>query len=93
MNDIAPVQHNAPLSLRSENGRSKQEAVATPANTRQPDRLELSEQSQWLLRLQQLPQVREELVARVQSEIEQGSYETPEKIDQAIDDMLEDLIT
>ena len=55
------------------------------------DRVELSEASRLLARLQGMPEIRQELVDRVRAEIESGSYETPEKIDQAIEAMMDEL--
>ncbi len=38
-----------------------------------------------------LPPIREELVSRVRAEINEGCYETPEKLDIAIERLIEDL--
>jgi hypothetical protein len=38
-----------------------------------------------------LPPIREELVSRVRSEINEGRYETPEKLDIVIERLIEDL--
>ncbi len=38
-----------------------------------------------------LPPIRKELVSRVSAEINEGRYETPEKLDIAIERLIEDL--
>lgn len=55
------------------------------------DRVEVSEQARLLGQLSELPEVREDLVARVKAEIAAGTYITDEKISGAVDSLLEDL--
>ncbi len=43
-------------------------------------------------KVRQIPDVRAELVARVKDEIAAGTYETPERIDAAVDRLMEDLM-
>ncbi len=42
-------------------------------------------------KLDNVPPIRRELVSRIKEEIKRGQYETPEKLDIAIDRLLEDL--
>ena len=42
-------------------------------------------------RLTELPPIREELVSRIRMEIDENSYETPTKIDIAIERLCKDL--
>lgn len=53
------------------------------------DQVELSQLASVLQRLRNLP-VREELVDRVRQEVAQGQYDTPEKLDAALDELLRD---
>ncbi len=55
------------------------------------DRVEVSEHARLLDRLRQLPEVRTELIERFRQEIAAGTYLTPEKIDAAIERLLQDL--
>ena len=41
--------------------------------------------------LAELPPIRQDLVSRIRGEIEEGRYETPEKLDIAIERLSEDL--
>ena len=55
------------------------------------DRVELSERAQMMERLRRSSGVRQDVVDRVRAEIDQGSYETPERLEVAIDRLLDDL--
>jgi anti-sigma28 factor (negative regulator of flagellin synthesis) len=65
--------------------------AASGSVQRGEDQLELSEASRLLARLRGLPEIRQELVDQVRAQIESGGYETEEKIDAAIEAMLDDL--
>ncbi|MHC4217290.1 MAG: flagellar biosynthesis anti-sigma factor FlgM [Planctomycetota bacterium] len=54
------------------------------------DRVELSAHTRLLDRLLQLPEVRMELVEKVRQAIAAGTYETPEKLEVAVDQLLRD---
>jgi anti-sigma28 factor (negative regulator of flagellin synthesis) len=55
------------------------------------DTVEISELATLRSKYAQLPEVRQELVDRVRLEIASGKYETPEKLDQAIESLMEEL--
>ena len=46
---------------------------------------------EWIEQARRLPRVRMDLIRRVRAEIEAGTYETPERIDAAIDRLLDEL--
>jgi len=56
------------------------------------DVVEVSTASALAAKVQQIPEIRADLVARVRQEIEAGTYETPERIDIAVERLLEDLL-
>jgi len=58
----------------------------TPATDRRS-----AEVAEWARKAGLLPEVRAALVERVRAEIEAGVYETPEKLEAAVDEMLKDL--
>ena len=60
------------------------------ARRRGQDRVEVSALAQSLSRLNQEPPVRQELIDRVRAQIEAGTYDTPERVDAAIDNFLRD---
>ncbi len=55
------------------------------------DRVELSKVAQWLDRIRQLPEVRQDLIDNLKQSIEAGTYETPEKLDAAVTALLGEL--
>lgn len=56
------------------------------------DVVEISTAAALAAKVQQIPDVRADLVARVKQEIKAGTYETPEKIDIAAERLLDDLL-
>lgn len=63
----------------------------SPSPVREDDRVELSEMALYLSKLRELPPERTELIDRVRAEIEAGTYDTPERVDGALDELLDDL--
>jgi len=56
------------------------------------DVVEISDVAKLAAKIQQLPEVRTELVHRVKDELSAGSYETPEKLEIAIDRLMEEFL-
>lgn len=91
MSDIAPLGQT-PKSTYAPPPRQAEATPAAPAIARGRDQADFSAAAQMRSKLQSLPDVRQELVDRVRSEIEAGTYETPEKLDEAIKGLAADLI-
>jgi negative regulator of flagellin synthesis FlgM len=64
---------------------------AAGSEPRPDDTVELSDRARLLDRLRQLPSVRLDRVEAVRRAIAEGRYETPEKLDRAIDGLLEEM--
>ncbi len=62
-------------------------------STEVTDTVEFSELGMWLGRFSELTQVRTDLVNKIRNQIKAGTYETPAKWDQAINNLIEDLQT
>ena len=86
MSDIGPIGRTNAASFDRTNHVSRQPAVSQDTQ-RGSDQVELSRTAQLLSKLAELPDVRQDLVDRVRAEIDAGTYETPEKLDAAIDAM------
>jgi negative regulator of flagellin synthesis FlgM len=56
------------------------------------DTVEISTVARLAAQIHQLPEVRAELVQRVKAEIASGAYETPQKLDVAIDRLMDELL-
>lgn len=91
MTDIAPiggglVGRAMPVDNASTSGR------AGPARTtraaRGADRVEVSRMASLLNQISELPDIREDLVRRVRDQIAAGAYDSPERIEGAIDGIL-----
>ena len=91
MSDISPIQRPAPATLDGIAKNIRPDTPA-PAQSRQNDRVELSNQARLLSKIKELPDIREGLVNDVRAEIAAGTYETPERLDAAIDALVDDLL-
>ena len=75
-----------PHSNQRANGTQPNQPTAGPS-----DELDISPAAQAAAQAAEAGEVRAELVARVRSEIAAGTYETPEKLDAALDGLLNEL--
>ncbi|MFA9476855.1 flagellar biosynthesis anti-sigma factor FlgM [Phycisphaerales bacterium AB-hyl4] len=94
MSDIGRISQPGASAFGHNNGRippGYQNSAAPAAQARRNDQVEFSDTARLLSKLNEMPEIRQELVDRVKQEIADGSYETPEKIEVAVDAMLEDL--
>ncbi len=64
-------------------------AQAQAAATEDGDDVQFSAQAYFTSKLHNLP-IREDMVARVRDEIARGKYDTPDKLDKALDEMIGD---
>jgi len=76
---ISPEQRYAGPRQAARTGRSQEDAV------------DVSLLGRLLSQLHALPDIRVEKVAEVRAAIEQGTYETPEKLERTIEKLLEEL--
>ena len=97
MSDIAPLgrgRHAQP-SRPGLNGRIKglngHHPATRPSLSSPADRVDLSDAARLMSKLTETPDVRSELIASVRAMIRAGTYETPEKLDAAVDGLLADL--
>jgi anti-sigma28 factor (negative regulator of flagellin synthesis) len=65
---------------------------AAGVGMRAADELEVSELATYLSKLSAMPPVRTELVETVRRQIAAGTYDTPEKMDAAMEELLRDLV-
>jgi negative regulator of flagellin synthesis FlgM len=88
MNDITPVRGPTVTPVKGLD-RPVATQMASPSSLRSTDEAEISVVGQMLSRLSDLP-VRQELVDRVRQEIAAGTYETPDKLQAAMESLLQD---
>lgn len=90
MNNITPIgQPNVPNEVRAFDGKGP--STKEPGQQRVGDRVELSVAAQLLSRIHQLPDIRQDLIDRVQAEIKNGTYETEERLEGAVIELEQDL--
>ena len=90
MNNIAPIGRT---SISSPERTSDVTAVPKEVVKNQGrDQVEISAAGHLLSRLDELPDVRHDLVERIRDEILAGTYESEEKLTEAIDELIVDLV-
>ena len=88
INGIQSVQQLPPAN--TQNSSSAQAAVKSKP-TQISDQLTLSPEALHASRVQDLPEIRADKVADIRAQIESGKYESPEKLDIALDRLLDEL--
>jgi negative regulator of flagellin synthesis FlgM len=90
MSDIAPLYGPSAASYTPAN-RLSRPASSPTGPSRQADQIDVSDTAKLLSKLSDQPDIRQELVDRVRAEIAAGTYETPEKLDAAVEGLAQDL--
>ncbi len=87
MSDIPPIE--APVQSASVTPGRAEPLVARSPATLVADQVEISETGQILSTLESQASPRAERIARIREAIQNGTYETPEKIEITVDRLLE----
>jgi len=69
------------------------EPTRATASASPTDQVELSERARLLSKLQDTPEIRAGLVSRTRDEIAEGTYLSPDKLESAADNVIDDLET
>jgi negative regulator of flagellin synthesis FlgM len=77
-----PIQNVGPARARAVQGVSAATHV---------DRVEISEMAVFLDKISRLPDVRQEKVQAVRDQIARGTYETPDKVEKAVEELMKEL--
>ena len=96
MPDISPIGHGSVGPVNRPTGhaaslRRSDTKEATETTARPGDRVELSEYARLLDQIRHLPDVRQDLVRTIRDAITQGTYETPQKLGEAIERLYAEL--
>ena len=87
MNDITPIgRTNLPGVERP--GPAQRGDASTPAASRGRDAVELTPVAKLLSKLHDLPEVRQELVDKVQARLDDGHYDDPAVLSEALEKLL-----
>ncbi len=90
MSEVSPIQRPHAPTLDPAVRPSRPQASAD-TTTRGEDQVELSNKAQYLSKIADLPDVRQDLIESVRAAIDDGTYESDEKIDTAINNLIEDI--
>lgn len=93
MSDINPIARPQHTSLDNVNKKARHAEEQQARAHSGGDRVQLSDQARLLSKLKQLPEVREDMVNSVKSQIDAGNYDTAERFDTAVNALLDDLTT
>ena len=80
---------HGPHSINAPHAPFRSEAAKTPASG--SDRLEISPAAEAAVQATEAGGIRQDLVNRIRSEIADGNYETPAKLDTALDRLLDEI--
>ena len=64
---------------------------AAPRSARGADQLDISPEANYVSRTRDIPEIRADRVAEIRAQIASGAYETPEKIDIALERLLDEI--
>lgn len=87
---VGPIDRLVSSSAQEQNSQANR-AAAFSSLPRDADRVELSDHARFLNRLKELPDGRADVIHRVRSEIAEGVFDTPERLDTAIEKLTHDL--
>ncbi|MEX2218183.1 MAG: flagellar biosynthesis anti-sigma factor FlgM [Phycisphaerales bacterium] len=92
MSDIAPVSGVPSDRFDTAPAPGYGPATRSAQPTRRPsDRVELSDRARLLSKLNAMPDIRQDLVDRIRREIAEGSYDSAERMDRAIDALTQEM--
>ena len=80
--------YNEPSAER-DTSPARGQTEATDVTARKQER---SDMGKWLDKARQLPEVRKDLIRQVKARIDAGNYETPERLEIAVQRLMEDML-
>ena len=89
MSDVSPIGRPGPAAM-GRAGHPSRPAPSAGEQARGRDQVQLSHTARLLSKLHEMPDVRQDVVDRVRAEIESGNYDTPAKLDAAVNQMMEE---
>jgi negative regulator of flagellin synthesis FlgM len=90
MHVYGPTHVHGPQPLEGPHAPRPQPA-APPSAAQPVDELALSEGAQLVDRVQQLPEIRADRVAAIRAELAAGTYLTPDRLDAAVERLLDEI--
>ena len=86
-----PAHLHGPQPINAPHGAKATQPTPQPEAFRETDQLDISPEADLVSRIRELPDIRADRVAEIRSEIESGTYETPDKLESALDRLLDEI--
>ncbi len=91
MHIYGPAHLHGPQSVGPPHGNRPSQPVSRPDAAQASDELEISDAALMTEKAQQLPEIRQDRVEAIRAQIARGDYETPEKLDIAVERLLDEI--
>ncbi len=88
---IGPAHLHGPQAVGAPHGTRAVQPDGPPDSAQIHDEVETSDPAQLLEQVRQLPEIRQDRVDAIRAKIAEGSYETKEKLDVAIERLLDEI--
>lgn len=86
-----PTQIHGPQPLGAPHRVRNSQAPAPNGGTSGADQLDISREADLVSRIHEIPDIRVDRVAELRAAIESGTYETPDKLNVALDRLLDEI--
>jgi negative regulator of flagellin synthesis FlgM len=91
MHVYGPSQLHGPQSITSPHGARQAQPAQQPISPDIADEVNISSAARMLEQVQQMPEMRQQRIDAVRAEIAAGTYETPERLNIAIERLLDEI--
>lgn len=91
MHIYGPSQLHGPQSVPATQGARPAQPTSPSEAPQIADEVDISEAAQFAEQIRGMPDIREARVEEVQRQIAEGTYETPERLDAAIERLLDEI--
>jgi len=87
----SPVHVHGPQPINPQHNVQRSRPTENANATSQADQLDLSEAAQALSNISDIPEIRSDRIEAIRTQIAEGVYDSPDKLDTAIDRILDEM--
>jgi negative regulator of flagellin synthesis FlgM len=91
MHIYGPSQMHGPQSIAAPHGARAAQPMSRPEALQVADEVDISEAARMMEQLQQLPEMRDDRIEAVRRQIAEGTYETSDKLNVAVERLLDEI--
>jgi negative regulator of flagellin synthesis FlgM len=91
MHIYGPSQLHGPQSIAAPHGARPSQPMPHPEAPQIADEVDISEAAQFAEQIQQMPEMREDRIEAVRQQIAEGTYETSDKLNAALERLLDEI--